>query len=268
MSSADAIQYTFRGESNQPVIVFLHGFMGRGSDWDAMAAELAPSHASLLVDLPGHGRTRIGPGARVPDFETTCAALDRLVAGLEMARHAVVGYSMGGRLALYWALRHPGGIERLVLESASPGLRGEGERAARRAEDERRAIELETGDFEAFLRRWYAMPLFASLARDPERLEGVIARRLENDPAQLAASLRAAGTGRQPSLWNELGGLSMPALLLAGEEDAKFQGIASAMAAACPAARAEVVAGCGHNIHLEQPGAFAQRLRAFLAPAE
>jgi 2-succinyl-6-hydroxy-2,4-cyclohexadiene-1-carboxylate synthase len=137
---------------------------------------------------------------------------------------------MGGRLALYLALRYPERCAGLFLKSASPGLENSGERVARRAADESKAKRLVSEDLEAFLRDWYRRPLFATLAQDENLLKRTIDARRRNDPGELALSLRGMGTGGQPSLWGELEHLAIRTLAVAGGLDGKYAGILSRMA--------------------------------------
>ena len=194
-------------------------------------------------------------------IEGTTAALLATMDALGIARPHVVGYSMGGRVALYLALRHPERCARLVLESASPGLRTEAERAERRALDAERAAEVER-DFDGFLDRWYRMPLFASLKGRPQLRAAMLAKRRQNRPAELARSLRGLSTGRQPSLWDELAGLAVPALAVAGSRDRKFTDLAFEMAVVGPPLMPLVVR-TGHTVHAEQPELFAALVRDF-----
>ena len=248
----------------RPVVVFLHGFMGNARDWDAIIEQLAPDFACVTVDLPGHGDALVPESEPFPDMAATAALLTRELAAAGIDRFSLVGYSMGGRVALYTALHLPERIDRLVLESASPGLRDVEARVQRRKHDEALARRLVSEDLGVFLREWYEQPLFESLYAHPERLEEMMARRLENDPTQLARSLRAIGTGVQPPLWDALPSHQMPTLLLAGEKDAKFAEIAQKMAQAVPSARVHICAECGHNIHFEHPESFAGAIRKFL----
>jgi 2-succinyl-6-hydroxy-2,4-cyclohexadiene-1-carboxylate synthase len=185
---------------------------------------------------------------------------------LGIERCSVVGYSMGGRVALYLTNKFPDHINKLVLESSSPGLRTDAERRARREHDARLTHDLETGDWETFLARWYAQPLFRTLATNKKHLEQTIEQRRHNKPRELARTLRGLGTGTQPSLWNELSKIE-PVLLVVGEHDAKFRAIAGQMQAHQFQAQIAVVSHAGHNVHKEQPDAFAEIVRAFLAEA-
>jgi 2-succinyl-6-hydroxy-2,4-cyclohexadiene-1-carboxylate synthase len=245
-------------------VLFLHGFMGHSGDWGGISTGLDERFFRIAVDLPGHGASLGMP----PDSYTIgCAArcVLEVLDGAGADRATVVGYSMGGRLALYLALRYPDRCAGLFLESASPGLEDAGERAARRRADEGKAARLEGGDFRGFLHDWYRQPLFAPLARDEDLLRRTIEDKARNDPAELAKSLRGMGTGSQPPLWGDLPNLRVPALAVAGGLDEKFVGISRRMASLNAGMRAAVVPGAGHNVHSEVPGAYLSLLKIFLS---
>lgn len=257
------LHYTLSGDPRRPAVLFLHGFMGSAVDWRDVTAALNESHRCLAVDLPGHGSS-LGLPPETYTADGTARALLGLLGDLGLRHPAVVGYSMGGRLALYLALRYPESCRALFLESASPGLRTEEERAARRKLDEERATRLEREDFAGFLEDWYRQPLFATLARDEPLLRSTVEERLENDPRELARSLRGFGAGAQPSLWEDLPGLRVPALAVAGEEDARFVRVAGRMAEASGKVRAAAIPDAGHNAHTEAPGPYLGLLEEFL----
>jgi 2-succinyl-6-hydroxy-2,4-cyclohexadiene-1-carboxylate synthase len=150
-----------------------------------------------------------------------------------------------------------------VLESASPGLKTQGDRVERTQRDIELAQELEKSDFSSFLSNWYNQPLFVSLKKHPE-FKSLIASRLQNHPLELAKSLRNMSTGCQPYLWEELKKNRNPLLLLVGEYDAKFIAINSEMARLCKSAKLEIVNNCGHNIHFENPKIFVENVQFFL----
>ena len=245
-------------------MLFLHGFMGHAGDWRGISTGLGERLFRVAVDLPGHGASLGMP----PDRYTMGGAAHSVLEVLDGAgvdQSTVVGYSMGGRLALYLALRHPDRCAGLFLESASPGLEGAGEWAARRRADEEKAARLEGGDLRGFLHDWYRQPLFAPLARDEDLLRRTIEDKTRNDPAELAKSLRGMGTGSQPPLWGDLPNLRVPALAVAGGLDEKFVGISRRMASLNAGMRVAVVPGVGHNVHTEAPGAYLSLLEAFLS---
>lgn len=254
------------GDPGHDPVLFLHGFLGSSEEFDPQIARLADRFRCIAVDLPGHGATRVYGGAALYRMAATADGLARLLAALGVRATALVGYSMGGRLALYLAARRPALCRRITLISASPGLAATSARQQRIEQDLALAEALLAEGLPAFLARWYAQPLFASLKAHPG-FAGVLARRRRNDPRGLALSLRHLGTGCQPSLWSALPSLGVPLQLLVGERDAKFVAIAAEMARLCPAARLEVVAGCGHALHLEAPHQLADRLLAFLGEA-
>ncbi len=245
-------------------LVLLHGFTGTGEFWLPVANRL-PRRRCIFPDLPGHGGTDapLPPGEWRLDraADEVVALLDRL--GVE--RFALAGYSLGGRLALSLALRHPARVAALVLVGATPGIAEAKERAARAASDAALADSIERDGIEAFSRAWEANPLFATQAgMDETRRAAMRAQRLGQDPARLAAALRAFGTGEQPPVHDSLPALAMPVLAMAGELDAKFSAIAAAMAARIPGAAVRIVPGSGHAVPLERATECAMEIETFL----
>jgi 2-succinyl-6-hydroxy-2,4-cyclohexadiene-1-carboxylate synthase len=233
-------------------VVLAHGFTQTLAAWAAVAGRLAERRRVVRVDLPGHG----GSGAVRVGFGEAAALV-----GEAGGAGVYVGYSLGGRLCLRLALDRPDLVRGLVLVGASPGIADPGARAGRRDADEALAAGIERDGVAAFLDRWLAGPLFASLPEEAAGRED----RLANSPAGLAYALRRLGTGAQEPLWRRLAGLRPPALLVAGALDAKFAGIAREMAAAIgPTARVALVPGAGHAVPLERPDALAALLEAFL----
>ncbi|HWC41493.1 MAG TPA: alpha/beta fold hydrolase [Actinomycetota bacterium] len=236
-------------------VVLVHGFTQTLAAWDPVGERLGRRREVVRVDLPGHGGSA---GVRVGFGDAA-----RLV-GEAGGMGAYVGYSLGGRLCLRLALTRPDLVRALVLVGASPGIADPGERAARRAADERLADEVERDGVAAFLDRWLAGPLFATLPAEAAGRE----QRLANTAEGLAGALRRLGTGVQEPLWDRLAGLRPPALLVAGERDPKFTGLARRMAAAIgPSARVAVVGGAGHAVHLERPAELAALVEEFLDAA-
>jgi 2-succinyl-6-hydroxy-2,4-cyclohexadiene-1-carboxylate synthase len=201
-------------------------------------------------------------------MEETVADLLDVMNQLGCPEFACLGYSMGGRIALSIACMAPQRVRALVLESASPGLASETERAARRAADEALADRIEREGVEAFVRAWEALPLFESQKRLPAHvLERQRAIRLAQRPEGLAGRLRGLGTGRQPSWWGTLDKLHMPILLVTGEDDEKFNRIADEMRSRLSQAVHCRIPGAGHTVHLEQPEAYTQVVLGFLRTA-
>lgn len=256
------LHYTTHGAPEHPAYCFLHGFMGSAADWEPIIAGLTEAAFCVAVDLPGHGASTDIPPWTYSMEGVTQALADVLDdAGVEEC--VLVGYSMGGRVALYYTLYHGDRIRRLVLESASPGLRSEEERAHRRSVDADRAEAIQE-DFEAFLENWYRMPLFASLERR-DLVESMVEQRRHNDPTLLARVLDGLGTGAQPSLWDDLESLDVPTLVLTGSRDEKYVTVAGEIASRNPAVRPVVVPDAGHNVHAERPQAYLSHVVDFVA---
>jgi 2-succinyl-6-hydroxy-2,4-cyclohexadiene-1-carboxylate synthase len=240
-------------EGAGPRVVLVHGFTQTGRSWGVVADDLARDHEVVTVDAPGHG----GSAGVAADLPSGAALL-----GAAGGEAVYVGYSMGGRLALHLALSRPDLVDGLVLLGATAGIEAMDERAARRTADEALAAALERDGLDAFLGQWLAQPLFASLSAEAADLDD----RRRNTAAGLASSLRLAGTGTQEALWDRLGTLTMPVLVLAGERDDRFAALGRRMADAIGTnATFAVVPVAGHAAHLEEPRAFLALLRPWLA---
>ena len=248
-----------------PPLVLLHGFTGSATSWGPLAEMLAARFTLLAVDIVGHGAS--SKPEEVDRYAIERAARDAVTAMLAFGfrRSAWLGYSMGGRLALYVAAALPEAVERLVLIGASPGLAEPAEREARRAADEALADRIEAEGVPAFVDYWESLPLFETQQRLPTGMRRAIRRgRLANDAQGLANSLRGMGTGAQPSLHDQLGDITAPSLLLSGSLDARFAAIAGEMAATMPNARAVRVPGAGHAAHIEKAAYCVRTITAFL----
>ncbi len=234
-------------------LVAAHGFTQHAGTWGPLLADLAADRPVAAVDLPGHG----GSAAVDADLWGTASLL--AAAG---GHGDYLGYSLGGRVCLHLALAHPEVVRRLVLVGATAGIRDPAARLARRAADAALAERLASRPLASFLQDWLAQPLFRTLAPADAAVEA----RLANTPAGLAASLRSCGTGNQQPLWDRLGELRMPVLLVAGALDVRFTAAAVAMARAIGAnAAVAIVPGAGHACQLERPAHVARLVRSFLA---
>jgi 2-succinyl-6-hydroxy-2,4-cyclohexadiene-1-carboxylate synthase len=233
-------------------LVLLHGFTQTSASWDGLLeAGIAERYTPLAPDLRGHG-TRAG--ARPISFEACVGDL----AALAPPSFTLCGYSLGGRLALRFALEQPARVRRLVLIGASPGIADDVERAARRADDAALAEAIERDGVEAFARRWARQPLLRGQPR--EVAAAAHEDRLRNGAAGLAAALRGLGTGVMEPLWGRLGELDMEVTLVAGERDSKFVAIGRRMGDLIPNADVVEVPAVGHAVALEAPRVLAALL--------
>jgi 2-succinyl-6-hydroxy-2,4-cyclohexadiene-1-carboxylate synthase len=241
-----------------PTIVLLHGFTHTRASWQPVIEALGERYRAMAPDIRGHGTVS----------DTEPVSLEAVIGDVASAvdePFTLVGYSMGGRIALHAALAlGPAEVSRLVLIGASPGLADDRERGERVASDEALAGEIEASAaslgpaaaMEEFARRWATgTPVLAG--QPAEVLARVHADRLRNTPAGLARALRGLGTGALPPLWERLGELTMPVTLVVGERDAKFRAVADEMAERIPNAARLIVPGTGHAVHLEAPAVVA-----------
>jgi 2-succinyl-6-hydroxy-2,4-cyclohexadiene-1-carboxylate synthase len=263
--------YYFSGIPNKPLIIFLHGFMGNSYEFEEVIKLLKNEFYCLVIDLPGHGETQILGGDECYQMANTALSLINLLDDLKIPKGLLVGYSMGGRLALYLALHFHHRFTKVVLESASPGLPTEVERLERIKSDEKIARKLdriiEKSDWIAFLSHWYSQPIFGNIKNHPQ-FQHLIKIRLQNNPYELAKSLRFMGIGCQPYLWQKLKDNTIPLLLLTGEYDEKFIEINTKMAHICKSCRLKVIRNAGHNIHFENTIAFVENIRQFFLEVE
>lgn len=230
-------------------VVVLHGFTGDAGTMEPISTRL-PGEVET-PNLAGHGP---GPHPDDPSRYSVDAMAEAVIAGHDGPVH-LVGYSMGGRVALTVACRFPDRVRSLSLIGASAGLADPAERAARVEADDALAATIES-DPNGFVDRWMANPLFATQARlGPEFLAAARAQRLGNEPRALARSLRANSTGRMRPLHDDLDRCVMPVGLIAGADDPKFVAIAHGLASRMPAAVVHVIDGAGHAAHLEAPDA-------------
>jgi 2-succinyl-6-hydroxy-2,4-cyclohexadiene-1-carboxylate synthase len=228
-------------------VIFVPGFMQRGDAWAPVAELLPERYSSVLLDHEEH--TLEG---RLQEIETAAGEGGR----------ALVGYSLGGRVALRAASRHPERYAALVTIGAGAGLDDSGARVARSDADERMAAWMEITAIEEIVAIWERQPLFAD--QSDALVDAQRPGRLSCDPRDLALLLRTAGQGAMDPFWYALGSLSIPVLALSGSRDERYTAAARRIAREAPNATARVVPEAGHAAHLQQPQAVADLLADFL----
>ncbi|MCF7979459.1 MAG: alpha/beta fold hydrolase [Chromatiaceae bacterium] len=232
-------------EADQPPrSLLLHGFTGLAEDWCACWPCTEPA---LAIDLPGHGGS-IAPEGAFDD------ALRRLLVALPDSIDRIVGYSLGGRLALGLLRLVPERFDQAMILSAHPGLIEPDERESRRLADQRWISLLEQKGLEAFVDAWQQLPLFATQAGlPPACLAQQRARRLSQCATALAASLRVHGLAEMPPMQEAIGDYPGELDWVAGSQDRRFSALAREVAAWRPATRLHLLPGVGHNLLLEAP---------------
>jgi len=267
MSTAPELDHTLTLSEDQgaPTILYLHGFLGCREDWEEVIARIGKGYSHLCVNLPGHGWSSPPLSAFFYSMPRAAELIINLLDHHGIERCHLAGYSMGGRLGLYLLAHYAERFASATMESASPGLKTEEERAARRRDDGHLADRLLTVNFDAFLDAWYRRPLFDSMDTSDPRFARMLVRRRRQDPSSLALSLRYMGTGAQPSAWEHLQDTRSRILFVAGEMDARYADLALEMARLCPRGQAAIIPGAGHNVHFERPDEFCRAVMEFLS---
>ena len=262
----DDVQLNYEVIGEGSPVTLLHGFTQSGRSWHEVISLMPDGWQWILPDLRGHGATVVRPGA--PYTMDACAAdLEMLWDSLGIARTHLVGYSMGGRLALHVAAAQPDRLLSLLTIGAHAGLE-EAAREGRRRSDEALAHRIETDGLEAFVSYWSSLPLFEGLdRRGPSFLAEVRAARMDNHAAGLAESLRGMGAGAMRPVWNDLDRVKAPSTFVVGQLDHGYAAAAGRLAASVPNGRVVLVQRAGHPAHQERPAAFSRLLLAHLEAA-
>ena len=265
LDAGDASLTYFVAGDGVPVTL-LHGFTQSGRSWRELIAHMPEGWKWIVPDLRGHGETQVWKGAACT-MDACTSDLIKLWDALEVEKTHLVGYSMGGRLALHVAARHPERLLSLVTIGAHAGL-DEDAREGRKRGDEALAGRIEKEGVEAFAKHWGSLPLFAGLERrGPKYVAEIRAERLRNHASGLACSLRGMGAGMMEPLWDDLGHVTIPCTFVAGQLDHGYVASARRLASTLANGRLEIVPRAGHTVHQERPDAFARVLSAHLAMA-
>ncbi len=253
--------------SNKQPVVFLHGFTGDSTDWQFIFDQLPKTMFPVAIDLIGHGQT----DSPTDSAHYTCTAivhqLDSIFFQLNFEKIILVGYSMGGRAALSYCLKHRQKLSALVLESTTAGIEDFGLKKERVELDLLFAEKIKREGVESFIKYWFDTPLFSSLKNLPN-FEFIQSKRIKNNVTGLANSLISFSTGLMMSYWDKLSLLNFPVLLISGEMDAKYTEINRSLKQKIPNAQHTTVSDCGHNVHLEKPEFFTKLVFEFLTNQE
>ena len=235
----------------------LHGAVGMAADWRGFAKCLAAQKTgSRAVDL---WRFLEGQALPLADFG---AALNGDAGGevLRGAGRSLLGYSMGGRLALHSLLGPGHPWQAAVIIAADPGLESAAERATRRAADAAWAAMALTGNWQEFLKTWNEQPILGgTVPRDPQAAGRLVMRRRE-----IARSFVDWSLGVQAPLWDRLHEITIPVLWVVGERDAKFRALAERAVVRMPRATLAIAPGAGHRVPWDAEAWLAGQVAGFL----
>jgi 2-succinyl-6-hydroxy-2,4-cyclohexadiene-1-carboxylate synthase len=244
------------GDSAKPAILFLHGFLGSGLDWQYFAEKLSGNYFVVAPDLPGHGESEtpvdIFFEAESQTKKSLKDALKAILADEHQTFVMSVGYSMGGRVLSSLFLEDAKFFGKVVLFSSSPGIKNESERNARRMADEKLALELKQGESEKWIEKWYSQNLFSTLAKNRLALSEIKSRRKNLNRDALAESLTKLSVGHQPFFMDEYRRLGMSFTLVAGLSDKKYVQQSLNWQRLCPKSELVFVVGASHAFPWEK----------------
>ena len=244
----------------------LHGFTGSAEAMGGISTRLSSVHRVVAVDLIGHGKSPVPSTPAEAAMDVVVAAVDRVAHVLNMTPMRLVGYSMGGRVALSYAVAHPESVASLVLIGTSAGITDPEARERRRLADTELADSIGERGLEWFVDHWMRQPITQpGSARGRAAQPARRTQRMANDPDALRRVLLGLGTGVMPPLHDSLGRLDFPVPLVAGEADVTYRAAAHDLAAVIPGSEAFVVPDAGHAVHIDNPDGLEAVILPFLA---
>jgi len=241
----------------KPTIWCLHGAVGAATDWNGFRQSWENAgYAFRAVDL-----------WRFLDccprsLHETARALNAEVA-CQNGKNLLVGYSMGGRIALHALLAAGSPWDRAVIVAAHPGLESEEEKIERRKRDADWSVRCHRDSWADFLKEWQSQPILQMLAGSQEA--GLDRGPLHLRRKEISRSFLEWSLGVQENLWPHLGQIRVPLLWMTGELDLKFSALAQSACERIPHARALVMPAAGHRLPWQQPEKFSQEVLAFFS---
>lgn len=249
-------------DSESPAVIYLHGFTGDHQDLHLLAHHNPSVTQWHALEWLGHGASDAPSCGDCYRLEWQMAALELLIARIGSQQTVLIGYSMGARLALHYACRHPRQQLKLMQIGGSPGINDPQQRDERAKLDLERSRRILSGDWKAFAKEWSEQPLLRSQHNIAAPFGHQLAeRRVSQDPVGMALSIAHLSPGILPSLWPKLDGIHHPPVLVAGAADPRYADIARRMARQMPQAVVEIIPNAGHTAHLENPSVFLNVLR-------
>ena len=242
----------------EKTLVLIHGFLGSSQDFSQIQKDLSSSHRVIALDLP--------LDLEHFSLKNISKSIYQKLTSLHVQKAIFVGYSMGGRIALELYRNHPEMFEKLVLISASPGIRNEKDRESRLLSDLNWAEVLQA-DVCAFLEKWYAQDLFKSF-REHAGFASHLRIRKNHVSLKHAQMLVEASPATNLDHFDLLGQIQIPVLVLLGEYDLKYQNLWSNLVANLPHIKLKTISHAGHVVHLENSNATANAINNFINSAE
>jgi len=246
-------------------IFLLHGFTGQARDWNFLDKQLSAKFFPIKIDILGHGQSDSPTEKKYYSEINLIKHLNSIIDYFNFNQNILLGYSMGGRIALSYSLAYPEKISALILESASPGIENSIERQLRIEHDQKLAETIFEKGTKKFIRDWVNQPFFDSLKKiSPDKLIKIISDRSLNNPIGLTNILSEFSQGKMNSKWTQLDKINFPVLLISGELDKKYCEINKKAYQLLQNAELKIIKISGHNVHLEKEKEFVNFVDAFL----
>jgi 2-succinyl-6-hydroxy-2,4-cyclohexadiene-1-carboxylate synthase len=255
----------FEKNNSPDFILFLHGFTGSTQDWVEIIPHIDPRFNCATMDFVGHGKS--GSPIEINFYNTGSIVeqINSVVENIRCNKIILLGYSMGGRAALNFAIKYPEKVKAMILESATPGITGDNLRSQRVQNDVELSKFILNNPIEKFVDYWTNIDLFMSQKNlAPERISKIRENKLKNNPVGLSNSLKGFSTGKMPPLFDKLGEIEAKTLLISGEIDDKFTAINFSMEKNIRNSGHKIIKNAGHNTHIENPDDFIYEVNNFL----
>ncbi len=255
---------------NGQLIVAIHGFTGDGTTMLELVETCREGRPAILIDVIGHGQSDTPEHVEHYTMASVVDQVLSVIGGHEPLTVHLVGYSMGGRIALSMAARAPWYFASITLLSSTAGIADPAKRAERYDQDQKTADGLEQRGLDLFIEDWLKLPLFGPYVSslDDTRRSQTIEQRTSSSPIGLANSLRGTGTGSMPPLWGVLPSIRSPLLSIAGSLDTTYAAIAKDLGRAAAFGQTAIIDDVGHVVHHENLGEVAAIVRRFLTECE
>ncbi len=246
-------------------VVLIHGFTGSSKDWEPIIPHLSKRFNYYSIDIIGHGNSDSPLQEKYYTQASIVELLNKITKEVISGKFILLGYSMGGRVSVSYAVNFPDKIEGLILESTSAGIMDNKERNIRKQSDEELAKFIENHSIEEFISFWMEQDIFNTQKRFANsKLNAIKNIKLNNNKSGLAFFLRGFGTGKMLPLYDQLKKIKSKTLLITGDLDDKFSLINNQMENLFSSAKHISIKNSGHNTHLETPDSFIKTVNNFL----
>ena len=252
-------------DKSKKFLILLHGFTGCAEDWLPVIEQMPDKYNYVAIDLIGHGKSDAPSNSSLYSVESMVKQIKFIKDKLTSEKVFFLGYSMGGRLALNFAINYPDDVKGLILESSTAGIKNDDERNKRYESDMKIVEYIESHSLEEFIEYWSDQELFNTQRRfSNDKLKKIKKKKAASSKIGYANSLRGFSTGIMPPVHDKLKKIPLKVLLITGDLDSKFTGINARLAKRFFKAKHKIVRNSGHNTHLEEPKRFVEIVTNYL----